>query len=79
MTSTKVNFIGATAKEALETGLEILQHIELMQRQNTGRINGNLSDSGAARAGMTIRSSMITRLVILVPELSPLRDRKSVV
>jgi hypothetical protein len=46
--------------------MEILQIIELMERQNTGRINGNISDSGAARAGITIRNSMITRLVILV-------------
>jgi hypothetical protein len=37
-----------------------------MERQNTGRINGNISDSGAARAGITIRNSMTTRLVILV-------------
>jgi hypothetical protein len=53
------------AKEAFQTGMEILQLIELLERQNTGRINGNLSDSGAARAGIVVRNSMITRLVIL--------------
>jgi hypothetical protein len=54
------------AREAFETGMEILQIIDLMERQNTGRINGNISDSGAARAGITIRNSLTTRLVILV-------------
>jgi hypothetical protein len=58
--------IEAIAKAAFETGMEILQIIELMERQNTGRINGNLSDSGAARAGITIRNCLTTRLVILV-------------
>jgi hypothetical protein len=62
----KISSIEAIAKEAFQTGMEILQIIELMERQNTGRINGNLSDSGAARAGMTIRNSLTTRLVILV-------------
>jgi AbiU2 len=54
------------AREAFQAAMEILQIVELMERQNTGRINGNLSDSGAARAGISIRNSMITRLVILV-------------
>jgi hypothetical protein len=62
----KLSSIEAIAKEAFETGMEILQLIELMERQNTGRINGNISDSGAARAGITIRNSMTARLVILV-------------
>jgi hypothetical protein len=66
MTSPKVSSISAMAIEAFQTGMEILQLIELMERQNSGRINGNLSASGAARAGMMIRNSMITRLVILV-------------
>jgi hypothetical protein len=46
--------------------MEILQLIELMKGQNTGRINGNISESGAARAGITVRNSLTTRLVILV-------------
>ena len=58
--------IAEMAKEAFQTGMEILQLVELMERQNSGRINGNISDSGAARAGITIRNSMTTRLVILV-------------
>jgi hypothetical protein len=62
----KLSSIETIAKEAFETGMEILQLIELMERQNTGRINGNISDSGAARAGITVRNSMTTRLVILV-------------
>jgi len=56
--STKAHRIAAIAREAFQTGMEILQIIELMERQNTGRINGNISDSGAARAGITIRNSM---------------------
>jgi hypothetical protein len=54
------------AIEAFQTGLEILQIIDVMERQNTGRINGNISDSGAARAGTVVRNALITRLVILV-------------
>ena len=61
----KLDSIKAIAKEAFQTGMEILQLVDLIERQNTGRINGNISDSGAARAGITIRNSMITRLVIL--------------
>ena len=63
MTSSQVSTM---ATEAFETGMEILQLVELMERQNSGRINGNLSASGAARAAMAIRNSMIARLVILV-------------
>jgi hypothetical protein len=54
------------AKAAFQDGMEILQLIDLIERQNTGRINGNLTDSGAARAGVVIRNSMTARLVILV-------------
>jgi AbiU2 len=67
----KAHAVAQMAKEAFETGMEILQLVELMERQNTGRINGNISDSGAARAGITIRNSMITRLVILVARAFP--------
>jgi hypothetical protein len=56
--------IEVIAREAFETGMEILQLIELMKGQ--GRINGNISESGAARAGITVRNSLTTRLVILV-------------
>lgn len=53
------------AKEAFTTGLEILQLIEVMEKQNTGQINGNLSDSGAARAGHVVRNSLISRITLL--------------
>ena len=66
MPLTKFSKIKIIAQEAFETGMEILQIIELMERQNTGRINGNISDAGAARAGITIRNSLTARLVILV-------------
>lgn len=66
MTTGAAATVKAIAREAHQTGMEILQIIELMERQNTGRINGNLTDSGAARAGTTIRNSLTTRLVILV-------------
>jgi hypothetical protein len=49
------------SEEAWATALEILQIIELMERQNTGRINTNLTDSGVASAGSTIRNCMIAR------------------
>src|ERR1700733_1105251 len=58
--------IQAIATEAHQTGMEILELIEIMQKQNTGRINGNLSDSGAARAAIVVRNALTTRLVILV-------------
>ena len=64
--SSKITLIQTIAKGAFQDGMEILQIVDLMERQNTGRINGNISHSGAARAGITIRNSMTTRLVILV-------------
>jgi hypothetical protein len=66
MTSGGAAKVQVIAQQAHQDGMEILQIIELMERQNTGRINGNLTDSGAARAGTVIRNSLITRLVILV-------------
>lgn len=65
-THADVTSVTAIAISAHQDGMEILQLIELMERQNTGRINGNLNDSGAARAGITIRNAMTARLVILV-------------
>lgn len=54
------------ASEGFLCALEILQLIELMDKQNTGRINGNLSDSGAARAGIVVRNALIARITLLV-------------
>jgi hypothetical protein len=48
--SSRTASIEAIAKDGFLTGMEILQLVELMERQNSGRINGNLSNSGAARA-----------------------------
>jgi hypothetical protein len=62
----KVAAISAIATEAHQTGMEILQLIDVMEKQNTGRINGNLTESGAARAAQVVRNSLTTRLVILV-------------
>jgi hypothetical protein len=45
--------------------MELLQIVEVMERQNTGRINGNLSDFGAARAGIVVRNGLMARLVLL--------------
>ncbi|MBB4261732.1 MULTISPECIES: hypothetical protein [unclassified Bradyrhizobium] len=66
MTVSRAANVNVIAREAHQTGVEILQLVELLEKQNTGRINGNLSDSGAARAAITVRNSLITRLVILV-------------
>jgi hypothetical protein len=46
--------------------LEILLLIETMEVQNTDPVNKNLSDAGAAQAGIIVRNSLLTRLVILV-------------
>jgi hypothetical protein len=54
------------AMEAVQTAFEILQIIEVMERQNSGRINSNLSESGAARAGFAVRNALLSRLVLLV-------------
>lgn len=53
------------ATQAFQDAMEILQIIEVMERQNTGRINGNLSDSGAARAALVVRNGLTARLVLL--------------
>lgn len=66
MTASRAATVSGIAQEAHQTGMEILQLVELVEKQNTGRINGNLSDSGAAQAAITVRNSLITRLVILV-------------
>jgi hypothetical protein len=46
--------------------LEILLLIETMEVQNTDPVNKNLSDAGAAQAGIIVRNSLLTRLVIMV-------------
>jgi hypothetical protein len=63
MTAGRVNEI---ARDGFLTALEILQLIEVMEKQNQGRINANLSDSGAARAGIVVRNSLVARVTLLV-------------
>jgi hypothetical protein len=63
MTAARVNEI---ARDGFLTAIEILQLIEVMQKQNQGRVNANLSDSGAARAGIVVRNSLVARITLLV-------------
>jgi hypothetical protein len=53
-------------REGFQVALEILQIIEVMEIQNRGRTNANLSDSGAGRTGIVIRNSLISRVTLLV-------------
>jgi AbiU2 len=63
------------ARDGFLCALEILQLVEVMEMQNRGRINGNLSDSGAARAGIVVRNSLIARITLLVAgAFSPVRQ-----
>ena len=62
------------AREGFLTALEILQLIEVMELQNRGRIIANISDSGAARAGIVVRNSLVSRITLLVAgAFSPVR------
>jgi hypothetical protein len=63
MTAASVNLI---ARDGFLAALEILQLIEVMEKQNQGRINANLSDSDAARAGIVVRNSLVARIILLV-------------
>ncbi len=63
MTAASVNLI---ARDGFLAALEILQLIEVMEKQNQGRINANLSDSDAARAGIVVRNSLVARITLLV-------------
>jgi len=63
------------AIENFSNALEILQLIEVMQQQNRNRINGNLSEAGAARAAMVVRNALIARITLLVAgAFSPTRE-----
>jgi hypothetical protein len=46
--------------------LEILLLIEIIEVQNTDPVNKNLSDAGAAQAGIVVRNSLMARLILLV-------------
>lgn len=60
-----LEIIREIGKGAFVDGLEILQLTEIIQKQNTGRINGNMIQAGASRAAHAVRNSLTTRLVIL--------------
>jgi hypothetical protein len=53
---------------ALQNALEILLLIELLETQNGNGINECISDAGAGGAGIVVRNSLITRLVLLVSQ-----------
>jgi hypothetical protein len=53
---------------ALQNALEILLLIELLETQNGNGINESISDAGAGGAGIVVRNSLITRLVLLVSQ-----------
>jgi hypothetical protein len=62
------------AHQGFLDALEIIALIEVMERQNQGRVVGKLSDAGAASAGIVIRNALITRITILVARpFAPLR------
>jgi hypothetical protein len=63
LTAISVNEI---ARDGFLSALEILQLIEVMEIQNGGRTNANISDSGAGRAGIVVRNSLISRITLLV-------------
>jgi|SRR5665213_13122 len=63
---TPVELLNEIAHLGFLDALEIVALIEVMERQNQGRIDGKLSDGGAAAAGIVIRNSLITRITILV-------------
>src|SRR5690554_4962897 len=67
--------IADIAEMAFRDALEILQIIQLMQSQNSGNVNDNLSAAELAWAGIAIRNSLVSRLVILSARCySPTRD-----
>ncbi len=60
---------------ALGDGMEIVALMAVLQRQNEKGVNAKISDAGAAQAGIIVRNSLFTRLVLLVTrEFAPSRD-----
>jgi hypothetical protein len=64
--SEEVRQVLEIAEKSFDAAHEILQIIEVMERQNFDLITSRLSDAGAARAGIVIRNSLITRITLLV-------------
>jgi hypothetical protein len=54
------------AELALEDAVEITLLIGLMEGQNTGGVNKQLNEAGAARSAMVTRNALLSRLVILI-------------
>lgn len=54
------------AELALEDAVEITLLIGLMEGQNTGGVNTQLNEAGAARSAMVVRNALLSRLVILI-------------
>jgi AbiU2 len=61
-----IALLNEIAKLGFQDALEIIALIEMMERQNQGRVVGKLSDEGAGSAGIVIRNALITRITILV-------------
>jgi hypothetical protein len=51
------------AELALEDAVEITLLIGLMEGQNTGGVNTQLNEAGAARSAMVVRNALLSRLV----------------
>jgi|PersoiStandDraft_1058852.scaffolds.fasta_scaffold102873_1 hypothetical protein len=58
--------VHVVAREGYLHALEILQLIEVMQRQNLLQINAHLSEAGAGSAANVVRNSLIARIALLV-------------
>ena len=56
----------AIAQQGFTDALEICCLIQVMERQNQGRVVTNISDRGAGSVGIVIRNGLITRLTLLV-------------
>jgi hypothetical protein len=51
---------------AYSDAMEIVSLIEILETQNSGGVNENISKAAAGAAGIVVRNSLITRLVIVV-------------
>jgi hypothetical protein len=62
-------------QQSLGHGIELLSHVELMEAQNSGGVNENLSKAGLGNAAIAIRNAMMTRVVLMVArEFSEARE-----
>jgi hypothetical protein len=69
-----ISLLNEIAQQGFQDALEIIALIEVMERQNQGRVLTKLSDEGAGSAGIVIRNALIARITILVARpFAPLR------